>query len=117
MSLYNLYFIWAMNKEKYEGLPDDLKAVIAANSGFDASAWAGRAHDLGDADGKALMEDSGNEIAQVSAAETAKMQALGIEVVTDWIADMAAKGYDSETLIQDARAAVQVTRNAPAPAN
>ncbi len=33
-SLYNLYFIWAMNKDKYESLPDDLKAVIDANSGF-----------------------------------------------------------------------------------
>ena len=32
-SLYNLYFIWAMNKDRYESLPDDLKAVIDANVG------------------------------------------------------------------------------------
>ena len=47
-SLYNLYFIWAMNKEVYAGLPEDLRAVIDANSGMMASAWAGRAHDTGD---------------------------------------------------------------------
>ncbi len=29
-SLYNLYFIWAMNRDVYEGLPDDLRAVIEA---------------------------------------------------------------------------------------
>ena len=32
-SLYNLFFIWAMNKDSYNALPDDLKAVIDANSG------------------------------------------------------------------------------------
>ena len=32
-SLYNLYFIWAMNRDSYAALPDDLRAVIDANSG------------------------------------------------------------------------------------
>ena len=67
-SLYNLYFIWAMNKAKYEALPDDLKAVIDANSGFHASALAGRAHDTGDVEGKDLMSSDGNEIATLSEA-------------------------------------------------
>lgn len=111
MSLYNLYFIWAMNKQTYANLPDDLKAVIDANSGFETSAWAGRAHDRGDADGKALMEESGNEITTINAAETDRIRALGEQVVSDWIADMTAKGFDGDTLIRDAREAVQVTRN------
>lgn len=109
-SLYNLYFIWAMNKQVYEGLPEDLRAVIDANSGFETSAWAGRAHDIGDATGKELMAEAGNEIAEINPEETAKIQALGEEVVADWIRDMTAKGFDAETLIEDARSAVQVTR-------
>lgn len=109
-SLYNLYFIWAMNKQVYEGLPEDLRAVIDANSGFETSAWAGRAHDIGDATGKELMAEAGNEIAEINAEETAKIQALGEEVVADWIRDMTAKGFDAETLIEDARSAVQITR-------
>ncbi|SPF77525.1 TRAP transporter substrate-binding protein [Pseudoprimorskyibacter insulae] len=110
MSLYNLYFIWAMNKSVYEGLPDDLRAIIDANSGFETSAWAGRAHDTGDADGKALMAASGNEIAEISEEETAKIKALGEEVVQDWIAEMNARGLDGAQLVLDAQAAVAETR-------
>ena len=111
-SLYNLYFIWAMNKAKYEALPEDLKAVIDANSGFHASALAGRAHDTGDVEGKDLMSSDGNEIATLSEAETDRIKALGEEVTSDWIAEMTAKGLDAEALVADARAAVQVTRSA-----
>jgi TRAP-type C4-dicarboxylate transport system substrate-binding protein len=110
-SLYNLYFIWAMNKDKYNSLPDDLKAVIDANSGFFASAWAGRAHDIGDKDGKAVMAAAGNEIATLSESETARIQGLGDTVIENWIAEVTSKGLDGATLVEDARAAVAVTRD------
>jgi TRAP-type C4-dicarboxylate transport system substrate-binding protein len=111
-SLYNLYFIWAMNKAVYEGLPDDLKAVIDANSGFAASAFAGRAHDTGDVEGRDQMAASGNAIAELSETETARIQALGDEVTQNWIAEMTEKGLDGAALVSDAQAAVQVTRSA-----
>ncbi|WP_208347648.1 TRAP transporter substrate-binding protein [Pseudaestuariivita rosea] len=109
-SLYNLYFVWAMNKAKYDSLPDDLKAVIDANSGFAASAWAGRAHDTGDVEGRDTMAAAGNDIAEISAEETAKIQDLGEAVIADWIQEVTRKGLDGAALIADARAAVQVTR-------
>ena len=65
-ALYNLYFIWAMNKATYNALPDDLRAVIDANSGRETSGWAGRAHDLGDADGRAVLAATDNILAQIS---------------------------------------------------
>ncbi|MGR3467607.1 MAG: TRAP transporter substrate-binding protein [Shimia sp.] len=102
-SLYNLFFIWAMNRDTYEGLPDDLRAVIDANSGLMASAWAGRAHDTGDAVGRAAMEASGNALATLPEGETAAIQVLGESVITDWITDAEAKGLDGETLVDDAR--------------
>lgn len=106
-ALYNLFFIWAMNKDVYDSLPDDLRAVIDANSGLETSAWAGRAHDLGDADGKAAMTASGNQIATLSEAETARIKALGEEVTQDWIADMDGKGLPGQQLVDDARAMVE----------
>ncbi|MEM6595845.1 MAG: TRAP transporter substrate-binding protein [Pseudomonadota bacterium] len=105
-SLYNLYFIWAMNQDSYDALPDDLKAVIDANSGLEASAWAGRAHDQGDVVGREAMIADGNEIATLSEAETARIKALGEEVTAEWIADMTAKGLDGAALVEDARAFV-----------
>ncbi len=111
-SLYNLYFIWAMNKAKYDELPDDLKAVIDANSGFNTSALAGRAHDTGDMEGRDLMAADGNEIAELSEAETDRIKALGEEVIAEWTAEMTARGLDADALVSDVRAAVQVTRAA-----
>jgi len=105
-SLYNLYFIWAMNREAYESLPDDLRAVIDANSGLETSAWAGRAHDTGDADGMMAMEDAGNELAEISPEVTAEIAALGAEVTEEWIADMDARGMPGAAMVEDARAFV-----------
>ena len=105
-SLYNLFFIWGMNKDVYDSLPEDLKAVIDANSGLETSAWAGRAHDTGDAEGRAVMEAAGNQIATLSEEETAHIRELGDEVIDEWIADMDTKGLPGQQLVDDARAMV-----------
>ena len=91
------------------GLPDDLKAVIDANSGFYASALAGRAHDTGDVVGREKMAADGNAIAELSEAETAKIRVLGDEVIAEWIEDMNSKGLNGAAMVEDARAAVEVT--------
>jgi TRAP-type C4-dicarboxylate transport system substrate-binding protein len=109
-SLYNLYFIWAMNKAKYESLPDDLKKVIDDNAGLMASAWAGRAHDIGDAEGRTVLAASPNKAAELSVEETARVATLGAEVTAEWIAEMTAKGLPAEELVNDARAAVEAAR-------
>ena len=105
-ALYNLYFIWAMNKDVYEDMPEDLRAIIDANSGMMASQWAGRAHDTGDVVGRDLMAADGNEIAQLSEAETARIMALGADVTSAWITEMDEKGYDGAALVRAAQTAV-----------
>ncbi|QBY02153.1 TRAP transporter substrate-binding protein [Rhodophyticola sp. CCM32] len=105
-SLYNLYFIWAMNRQVYEDLPDDLRAIIDANSGMMASAWAGRAHDEGDIHGRTAMADAGNEIAEMSEEVTAEIRALGDTVIANWIVEADDKGLDGAALVQSARDAM-----------
>lgn len=105
-ALYNLYFIWAMNKDVYEAMPDDLRAIIDANSGMMASKWAGRAHDTGDIVGRDLMAADGNVIAELSEAETARIKMLGVDVTIAWITEMDAKGFDGAALVAAAQAAV-----------
>ncbi len=106
-ALYNLYFIWAMNRRRYESLPHDLRAVIDANSGLMAAAWAGRAHDQGDVVGRKVMAEAGNEIATLSEAETARIRALGEEVEARWIAEAEKRGLDGAALVADAKAMVR----------
>ena len=110
-ALYNLYFIWAMNKATYESLPDDLKAVIDANSGLMASQWAGRAHDTGDVEGIETMEQAGNVIATMSEDATEDLRAIGREVTEAWIADVTARGLDGAALVEDVRSMVERAMN------
>src|SRR6056297_3153292 len=110
-SLYNLYFLWAMNRDVYEGLPDDLRAIIDANSGMMASRWAGRAHDTGDLVGRDLMAAGGNTIAQLSQSETDRIKALGADVTQAWIAEIDAKGYDGAALVARVQEAVRANAN------
>jgi hypothetical protein len=71
-----------------------------------ASAWAGRAHDIGDAEGRLAMEEAGNTIAEMSPALTAEIVALGETVIADWIAEAEGRGLDGAALVAAARAAV-----------
>ncbi|NNF90007.1 MAG: TRAP transporter substrate-binding protein [Boseongicola sp.] len=105
-ALYNTVFIWGMNKGVYDGLPDDLKAVIDANSGAMAAAWAGRAMDTGDIPGKKLTEESGNPIITLSDEEVAKMVEMTQPVIDAWIAEMTELGLPAAEMVEDARALV-----------
>nr|WP_232829428.1 TRAP transporter substrate-binding protein [Tropicimonas sp. IMCC34043] len=100
-AFYSLYFLWAMNKAKYESLPDDLKAVIDANSGVAMAAMAGRAYDIGDAEGYAAMVAAGGAVSVIGPEETARMQLLGDEVVVEWIDEATARGLDGAGLVED----------------
>ncbi|WP_425040293.1 TRAP transporter substrate-binding protein [Primorskyibacter sp. S187A] len=116
-SLYNLFFIWAMNREVYEGLPEDLRKVIDDHSGLMASQWAGRAHDIGDRDGRAAMDEAGNEIAEISPEVAAQIKALGDEVIADWVVEMDAKGFDGAALLKAARGHVDAAQGPVADVN
>ncbi|GMG82154.1 TRAP transporter substrate-binding protein [Paralimibaculum aggregatum] len=99
-------FLLAMNKERYESLPDDLKAVIDANSNAAIAAEMGAVWDAVEAPGKAMQRDSGGEIVELDPAAKAEFDALGAEIVARWIAETADKGFDGQALVEAARAAV-----------
>ena len=106
-SLYNTYFIWAMNNDAYDALPDDLKAVIDANSGIEASAMAGRAMDIGDDQGLAATQATeGTQIVTMADDQVAQLRAIGEELTQAWIEDMNSKGLDGAGMVADAQAMV-----------
>ena len=104
--LYTSFFVFAMNKAKYESLPDDLKAVLDANSGIATSKWIGQVMDQGDAPGIAVAEKSGNKMITLDEAEVARWKAAAAPLVDQWIAEMNAKGYDGAAMVTDARAMI-----------
>lgn len=105
-ALYTLAFIMAMNHDSYNALPDDLKAVIDANSGLEFSAFAGRTQQEYDAPARALAEERGNTIITLDAAQTAAWAEAAAPTIDAWIAEADAAGIDGTGLYRDAVALI-----------
>ncbi|HGG64737.1 MAG TPA: TRAP transporter substrate-binding protein [Rhodobacteraceae bacterium] len=105
-ALYNTYFIWAMNKDAYDALPDDLKAIIDNNSGVETSGWAGKAMDDGDDLGEKVVMDRGNTVVTLDDGVVAELRAIGDKLTADWIAEVTSKGLDGAAMVADAQALV-----------
>jgi len=101
-ALYTLTFVLAMNKGKYDSLPDDLKAVVDANSGLEFSIFAGGTQADADGPARELAVDNGNNIVTVS--DTAAWQEAVQPIYAEWIADLNGKGIDAQARIDQARA-------------
>ena len=99
-------FLFAMNKERYEALPADLKAVIDANSGAALAEEIGKVWDDVEAPGKAAQLSSGGEIIELDAAQKERFDALGEKVVARWVEEASSNGIDAQALVEAARAAV-----------
>ena len=104
VALYTLTFVLAMNKAKYDSLPDDLKAVVDKNSGLDFSVFAGGTQADGDGPARQFAVDNGNNIITVSGDGIAEWQKIGEPIYASWAADMSSKGIDGQALIAEARA-------------
>ena len=110
-ALYTLTFVLAMNKDKYNSLPDDLKTVIDANSGLEFSVFAGGT--MSDADGpsRELALDMGNNVITLDAEQTAVWREAAQPIYDQWIADVAEKGIDGQALIDEATALMEAYSN------
>jgi TRAP-type C4-dicarboxylate transport system substrate-binding protein len=97
-ALYTTTFIFAMNKDKYESLPDDLKAVIDANSGLEFSAFAGRQMQSDDAGPRKASVDLGNNIITLTPEQVAEWKAAAQGTIEDWTVEMDEKGLDGTGL-------------------
>jgi TRAP-type C4-dicarboxylate transport system substrate-binding protein len=93
----------AMNEEFWAKLPPDLKQLVTdTTTGKEAE--IGRAWDGLDVPGKKALMDAGGEAIQLSAADSAKIRAVGAEVAESTI-----KGYEAKGL--PARAVYDMMRS------
>lgn len=103
-ALYSAVFVFAMNQAKYDGLPADLKKVIDANSGAEASAWAGEVWDSTIAPGRKTATDRNNTVTVLSDAEYQRWEKATASVDDEWVKEVTAKGADGKKLLEAARA-------------
>ncbi|MCC0026535.1 MAG: TRAP transporter substrate-binding protein [Zhengella sp.] len=105
-AFYTVTFTLAMNKAKYESLPEDIRKAIDANSGREFSAFAGKTMAGADAPSRELAVEAGNNIITISAEDSEKWKAAAKPVYDKWAADMDARGIDGKAFIDEAQALI-----------
>ncbi len=104
-------FMVAMNKDAYEALPDDLKAVIDANSGANVAREVGSNWEGFEESGTEALEAAGVERVVLSDEEAAKFNAVSEQIVQRWIDEVSEKGIDGAALVDKARAAIAAAQS------
>jgi len=99
-------FLFAMNKDSYDSLPEDLQAVIDDHSGMALAAEMGEAWNDIELVGKKIARDAGNSVVELSAEATAEFESPFETVAQRWVEEVKAIGVDGEALLEKAEAAV-----------
>ena len=104
-------FLFAMNKDSYNRLPDDLRQIIDDHSGANIAEQIGELWDKDEVVVEKELEQSGTIIHHLTHAETAAMNAPLAAVVDRWIAEVNEVGIDGAALVAAARKAIADNSN------
>lgn len=105
-ALYTATIIMVMNKAKYEALPDDLRAILDAESGAKLSAMAAEIMEAADSPARGIAEKAENTITVLDGAEVARWKEAAQPVIARWVEEMADKDIDGQALIDQAKALI-----------
>ena len=105
-ALYTAAIVLVMNKAKYDALPDDLKAILDAESGMKLATFASQVMLDMDTPAKEIAQAAGNNIVELDDAEVARWKEAAQPVIERWVADMNEKGVDGAALIEQARSLI-----------
>jgi TRAP-type C4-dicarboxylate transport system substrate-binding protein len=103
-TFYTSVFILAMNRQKYDSLPADLKRVIDANSGLALSGQIGRIFAEAEVDGRKRLPPA--SITVLSRDEVARWRNAAEPVSDEWVKDVTAKGANGQALLSSAKALI-----------
>lgn len=110
-SLYTTTFLFAMNKDAYNAMPEDLRAILDANSGADFSAFAGKQMQMDDGPSREAALDLGNDVTTLSPEEVELWRAAAAPTVDKWIAEVSEQGLDGAALIEEAKTLIDQYSN------
>ncbi len=105
--LYTAVFLFAMNKAKYQALPDDLKKVIDDNSGMALAEKIGPIWDQAETGGRQAAEALGDTFFVIDGAELERWKTAAEPVTQGWIQEMNEKGMDGKMLVEEAKSLVE----------
>lgn len=96
--------VMLMNKQKYENLNAELKAVIDKHSGLPLVELAGNAWDTATVDARKRTNAAGNKTLVIKPEDYEAIRKASASVELEWAKEVAPKGLDGAALIKQARA-------------
>jgi TRAP-type C4-dicarboxylate transport system substrate-binding protein len=99
---YTMTMAVLMNKRKWDSLPDDVKNIMAENSGLPMSLACGKAYDDTDAPFKKRALSKGIQVIELPPAEKKKLEDLTIPLRNEWIKDMESRGLPGRAVLDAA---------------
>lgn len=109
-ALYTATFILAMNWDAYDAMPEDLRALLDAETGKTFSMNASASMQAADAVGRQIAVDAGNTFVLLDPAEVARWEAAAQPVYDKWIEASAGEGFDGAETIAKARALIAANK-------
>ncbi|MCE8547954.1 TRAP transporter substrate-binding protein [Ruegeria pomeroyi] len=103
-SLYTAAFVLAMNWDAYEGMPDDLRAILDAETGKALSAMAGQVMLDADEFGRKVAEK--NNHITLDETEVARWIEASQPIYDRWVERASEKGFDGQSAIDQAKALI-----------
>ncbi|HEX6141073.1 MAG TPA: TRAP transporter substrate-binding protein [Geminicoccaceae bacterium] len=100
-------FLFGMNKNTYESLPDDLKQVIDDNSGANIAEQIGQVWMDVEQPGLEAAQTAGNEIIRWSNEDKEAWQEAVQPAIDRWVEEVTGQGIDGQALLDAARSAVE----------
>ena len=96
-------FVIAMNRDRYESMPTDLRAVIDQNAGDDTARWLGALWSDAETTGLDLAASTG-EIIRLPPDQVSLLREMVEEpVLSRWFEQIGKRGLDGPTLLAEAR--------------
>lgn len=103
-ALYTATFVLAMNWDAYEAMPDDLRAILDAETGKALSQFAGEV--MADADKFGRSKAEGNNIIQLDETEVARWIDAAQPVYDRWVERASGEGFDGTAAIEQAKSLI-----------
>src|SRR5690606_7316571 len=105
-TFYTATFMLAMNRAKYESLPDDLRKVLDEQSGMALATEAGKMFDDIGAEISEMVKKRGNVISAISEEEKALWIEATKPVIDNWIKEVQGRNIDGAKLLEAAKASL-----------
>ncbi|MEM9795375.1 MAG: TRAP transporter substrate-binding protein [Pseudomonadota bacterium] len=99
-------FLFAMNLDSYNSLPDDLRQIIDDNSGVALAVKMGEAWNNIEPVGIEMAVNAGNDVTEMSPEATAELTAPFDATVQRWVDEAAVVGIDALALLGSARTTI-----------